>query len=166
MSLTPKDIYNKEFDKGVSLWAYDEDEVDEFLDLVATYYEELLEENRELENKVKELEKELEDCRAKQSSLQESVENTLNTAEKAVEEKKAQAEKEADLIIKKAEMKADKIIKEAEAKAEEEYQDYQELVQAKRLFKTKFKTLLKAYLDLLEDEEVDLDIIKNKMRDD
>ena len=165
MSLTPKDIYDKEFDKSFSVWSYDQEEVDEFLNLVATYYEELLEENNRLESRVKKLEEDLEEAREKQAKLENSVKDTLDTAEKAVEDKKKQAQKEADLIIEEAEMKADKIINEAEKKAEREYQEYQDLVKAKRLFKVKFKTLLQGYLDLLEDEEVNLEIIKDKMKE-
>jgi cell division initiation protein len=163
MDLTPKDIYNKEFSKQFSVWSYDEEEVDEFLDLIATYYEELLKENQQLEAQIKELEQELEECRAKQASMQDSVQETLHTAEEAVENKKQQAEKEADLIIEEAEIKADKIIQEAEDKAQKKYQDYRELVEAKRLFKIKFKTLLKSYLELLDDEEVDYDLLKDRM---
>ncbi|AGB40820.1 DivIVA domain protein [Halobacteroides halobius DSM 5150] len=164
MSLNPEDIYNKEFNKTFGLWSYDDQEVIEFLDLVATYYEEVLEENTRLEKRVKELEKEVDRCKQEQIALQESVQETINTAKKTASSKKEEAERKAELIIEEAEIKADKIIKDAQDKAQEEYQQYKELIQSKKLFKIKFKTLLNSYLELLDDEEVELEIIKDKMK--
>lgn len=49
--LTPVDIENKEFKKGIR--GYREDEVDEFLDLVKEDFENIYRENLELKDKIR-----------------------------------------------------------------------------------------------------------------
>ncbi|MFR3500102.1 MAG: DivIVA domain-containing protein, partial [Paraclostridium bifermentans] len=49
--LTPVDIENKEFKKGIR--GYREDEVDEFLDLVKEDFENVYRENLELKDKIR-----------------------------------------------------------------------------------------------------------------
>ncbi|SFJ07792.1 DivIVA domain-containing protein [Thermoflavimicrobium dichotomicum] len=56
--LTPMDIYNKEFKHAIR--GYDVNEVNEFLDLIISNYEEVLEENKRLKEQVKKLEMEKE----------------------------------------------------------------------------------------------------------
>lgn len=50
MGLTPLDIHNKEFRRAFR--GYDEDEVNEFLDLVIKEFEILIREKKELEEKI------------------------------------------------------------------------------------------------------------------
>ena len=58
MALTPLDIQNKTF--PAKMRGYNQDEVDDFLDLVVRDYEELTQRNRELEKAVKHSEEKLE----------------------------------------------------------------------------------------------------------
>ncbi|RAL25904.1 DivIVA domain-containing protein [Thermoflavimicrobium daqui] len=53
--LTPMDIYNKEFKNAIR--GYDVNEVNEFLDVVISNYEDVLEENKRLKEQLKKLEK-------------------------------------------------------------------------------------------------------------
>jgi DivIVA domain-containing protein len=52
--LTPMDIYNKEFKQTIR--GYDVNEVNEFLDLIISNYEDILDENKLLKEKLKRLE--------------------------------------------------------------------------------------------------------------
>jgi cell division initiation protein len=54
MPLTPLDIHNKEFTRGFR--GYDEDEVNEFLDQIIKDYEMLMSVNKELYDRVQQLE--------------------------------------------------------------------------------------------------------------
>ncbi len=153
MSLTPEDIYNKEFKRKFSLRAYDSKEIDEFLDVVATYYEETLAENKRLKEEVDRMKDKLNNWENLESSLNE----TISKADQIVNEKKEEATKEASLIIKKAQLEAEEIINDAQKKVDEEYKLYQELLEHERLFKIRFKTLLKSHLEMLQgNTEMDL----------
>ncbi|MCK8817710.1 DivIVA domain-containing protein [Natroniella sulfidigena] len=158
MSLTPADIYNKEFDKTFSIFSYDQQEVDDFLDLVAAYYEEVLNEKNSLKLKVKKLETEIEEYQEKDKKLHE----TIDKAQQTIENRKTEAEKEADLILEEARLEAKKIKEEAKSKAEKKYQQYRELIEQERLFKIKFKTLLKSHLEML-DQQAGLEQIKEEI---
>ncbi|GAB6137506.1 DivIVA domain-containing protein [Halanaerobaculum tunisiense] len=165
MTLTPEDIYNKEFSKSFSLWSYDDQEIVDFLDLVGTYYEEIIEENKQLEAEVERLEAKLEDCKQQQMEFQASLQETLDTAKETASSKEQEAERKADLIIQEAKGKADQIIAEAQDKAREEYRRYQELVESKRRFKVQFKSQLKSYLELLEDKETNIELLKEDIEE-
>ncbi|WP_408955968.1 DivIVA domain-containing protein [Natroniella sp. ANB-PHB2] len=158
MSLTPSDIYNKEFDKTFSIFSYDQQEVDDFLDLIAAYYEEVLNENSNLKLKIEKLEAEIEEYKEKDKKLHQ----TIDQAQQTMETQKAEAEKKASLILEEAKLKAEKIKEEARLKAEEKYQQYRELIEHEKLFKIKFKTLLKSHLEML-DQQAGLEQIKEEL---
>ena len=69
--LTPIDIQKQEFD--VKFRGYNADEVDNFLDLVGSDYEKLYKENLELKQQLKTFSKEIENYRAMENSLKESI---------------------------------------------------------------------------------------------
>ena len=65
MPLTPADVHNVAFSKPpIGKRGYNEDEVDQFLDLVEDALGELQDENADLRLRVEELERDLEDARS------------------------------------------------------------------------------------------------------
>ena len=104
MPLTPLDIHNKEF--GRRLRGYDEDEVNEFLDLVIKDYEALIRENKEIQNQALALQERLNHF----SNIEETLSKTIIVAQEAADEVRSNAKKEAQLIVKEAEKNADRII--------------------------------------------------------
>jgi cell division initiation protein len=149
MPLTPLDIHNKEFSKGFR--GYDEDEVNEFLDQVIKDYELLLREKKELEEKLKEQTEKL----GHFSSIEETLNKSIVIAQEAGEEVKRNAQKEAKLIIKEAEKNADRIINEALSKARKIALEIEDLKKQSKVFRTRFKMLLEAQLDLLNSDDWD-----------
>ncbi|OCL27962.1 hypothetical protein U472_01820 [Orenia metallireducens] len=180
MSLISADIYNKKFKK--SLRGYDTQEVDDFLELVAVYYEEMISEQTRLNSVVDDLSAELK----KYEDLQQSLDDTVNKAHKFAEDKKQQAQEKAESILTEAKRKANELLRGAEVKAkniiegaevkanklvdeakfeakkqlmdareksEDKYREYQQLLESERLFKIRFKTLLQSHLEMLEEEE-------------
>ena len=89
MKLTPMDINNKEFKKG--LRGYSADEVDEFLDEVVDNYEELYKENANLKEKLANLNEKIDHY----SKIETTIQNTLLLAQNAAEQAKSAAQKEA-----------------------------------------------------------------------
>ncbi|MGM0471267.1 MAG: DivIVA domain-containing protein [Bacillota bacterium] len=161
--LTPLDIYNKELSKTFSVWAYSSQEVDEFLDQVAECYEELYTDNQELQERVARLEERLEEYKSREETISktiDTVKQTTNQQQQTAKEKaanlKQQAKAEAELIIERAEMKAEKIIQEAEENLADKRRKYKNLLETKRLFEAKFKTLLRTHLAML-DESTELE---------
>ena len=144
MPLTPLDIHNKEFSRR--LRGYDEDEVNEFLDQIIKDYEALIRENKELQNQVAALQEKL----GHFLNIEETLSKTIIVAQEAADELKNNAKKEAQLIIKEAEKNADRIINEALAKSRKIAMEVEELRKQASIYRTRFRTLLEAQLEMLD----------------
>ncbi|GAQ94364.1 cell division initiation protein [Thermodesulfovibrio aggregans] len=144
MRITPLDIQQKQF--KVRLRGFDMEEVYSFLELIREELEELLKENSMLKEKVAILENQLEEYR----KIEQSIRDTLMTAQKLVEDYKTNAKKEAELIIKEAELKAENIIKEAQEKVVKIHEDIVDLKGIRRHFKEEIKRLIESHLRMLE----------------
>jgi cell division initiation protein len=107
MKLTALEIKQQEFEK--SLRGYDKDEVQAFLNLVSNEWEHLVAKNRELENRIEDLEEKLKHY----ERVEEALHETLQTAKESAEQKLTGARKDARNKIEKAEMEAESIIREA-----------------------------------------------------
>lgn len=149
MPLTPLDIHNKEFTKGFR--GYDEDEVNEFLDQVIKDYELIIREKKELEEKLKEMNERLSHF----SNIEETLNKSIIVAQEAAEEVRNSAQKEAKLIIREAEKNADRIVNEALSKARKIALEIEDLKKQSKVFRTRFKMLIEAQLDLLNSDDWD-----------
>lgn len=149
MPLTPLDIHNKEFNKGFR--GYDEDEVNEFLDQVIKDYELIIREKKELEEKLNDLTERIGHFNNIESTLNKSI----VVAQEAAEEVKRNAQKEAKLIIKEAEKNADRIVNESLSKARKIALEIEDLKKQSKVFRTRFKMLIEAQLDMLNTDDWD-----------
>ncbi|MBA9024945.1 MULTISPECIES: DivIVA domain-containing protein [Bacillaceae] len=149
MPLTPIDIHNKEFSKGFR--GYDEDEVNEFLDQIIKDYELILREKKELEQKLNEVDDRL----GHFNNIEETLNKSIIIAQEAAEEVKRNAQKEAKLIIKEAEKNADRIVNDSLSKARKLALEIEELKKQSKVFRTRFKMLVEAQLDLLSADDWD-----------
>lgn len=143
MPLTPLDIHNKEF--GRKLRGYDEDDVNEFLDQIIKDYEALIRENKEMQNQAQVLQDKLNHF----SNLEETLSKTIIVAQEAADEVRGNAKKEAQLIIKEAEKNADRIVNDALAKSRKVAIEVEELKKQASIYRTRFRTLVEAQLELL-----------------
>jgi cell division initiation protein len=149
MPLTPLDIHNKEFSK--SFRGYDEDEVNEFLDQIIKDFELLIREKKELEEKLNDQTEKL----GHFTNIEETLNKSIIVAQEAAEEVKRNAQKEAKLIIKEAEKNADRIVNEALSKARKIALEIEELKKQSKVFRTRFKMLVEAQLDMLNNDDWD-----------
>lgn len=149
MPLTPLDIHNKEFSRRIR--GYDEDEVNEFLDQVIKDYEALIRENNELKEQVAALQEKLDHF----ANIEETLSKTIIVAQETADELKNNSKKEAQLILKEAEKNADRIINEALAKSRKIALEMEELKKQATIYRTRFRTLLEAQLEMLKDESWD-----------
>ncbi|HAQ1557118.1 TPA: DivIVA domain-containing protein [Enterococcus faecium] len=120
MALTPLDIQNKTF--PTKMRGYNQDEVDDFLDLVVRDYEELTQRNRELEKAVKHSEEKLEYFNELKDALNQSIIVAKDTADKV----KTSASKESEVIVTSAQNKADELVANAEKRAHQLTTDAEE----------------------------------------
>ncbi|MCZ8518791.1 MULTISPECIES: DivIVA domain-containing protein [Paenibacillus] len=147
MALTPLDIHNKEFSR--SFRGYDEDEVNEFLDQVIKDYEALIRENKELQNQLMTIQERLDHF----ANIEETLSKTIIVAQEAADEVKHNSKKEAQLIIKEAEKNADRIINESLSKSRKISMEIEELKKQASIYRTRFRTLIEAQLELLSKED-------------
>lgn len=154
--IAPIEIENKEFKKV--LRGYREEEVDEFLDLVKEDYEKLYRDNSDLKEKVRLYQ----DQMNKYENIEQTLNATLITAQSAASDICNAANKKSKITVEEAELKARQIIEEAELKARlireqahndviEIKQEYASIVKEFKLFRDKFKLLLKDEINSIDE---------------
>ncbi len=148
MRITPLDIQQKQF--PIRFRGFDVEEVYAFLEVIREEMEDLLRENASLKEQVHRTEQQLQEYREMENTLRE----TLMTAQQMVEDYKTNARKEAELIIREAELKADAMIKEAQEKVVKIHEDIVDLKGIRRHFKEELKRLIESHLRMLEFDEV------------
>ena len=159
MKLTPIDIRKWDFKKAVR--GYDKYEVQAFLELASEEFEKLQQERREFEHKSKRLEKEIEEYRRVEKSLQDTLISAKETTDKSMQNSR----KEAELIVGDAELHADKILDSARKKASKIEDEITRLTVLRNSFAVKLKGLLNSQLELLElFEEVNAEEDENKVK--
>lgn len=144
MKLTPIDIRKWEFKKG--LRGFDKYEVQAFLELAAEEFEKLQQDRREFEQKSKRLEKEIEEYRRVEKSLQDTLVSAKETTDRSMENSR----KEAELIVGDAELHADKILEGARKKASNIEDEITRLTVLRDSFTVKLKSILSSQVELLD----------------
>lgn len=107
--ITPMDIHNKTFSRQIR--GYSQDEVNAFLEELATDYEKIYREHREMEEEMDGIRTKLRNYEKMESTMS----NTLIMAQETADNLKKLAHQEADLSIKEAQTEAHKIVADAEA---------------------------------------------------
>ena len=150
MKLTPMDINNKEFKKGIR--GYNSDEVDEFLDEVVENYEDLYRENSRLKENVTRLKDKVEHY----ERLEDTIQNTLLLAQNAAEQAKESSQREADLIVNNANETAQKILDKAHSDVIGINDEYERLKEEFIKFRAKFRGFMNTQLQTFDELEKDL----------
>lgn len=149
--LTPVEIENKEFKKGIR--GYREDEVDEFLDIVKEDFENVYRENLDLKEKVRMYNDQIN----KYENIEETLKATLITAQTAAEDTCSAAHKKAKIIVEEAELRSRQIIEQANNRVIEIRKEYDSIVKEFKVFRNKFKSLLEDEIRSVDDIFSDID---------
>jgi len=144
MRITPLDLKNHRFPRRVA--GYAQEEVDDFLRLVAEDYEAALREIEAQREQVARLEQRVEELGINEKILQE----TLITAQKLSEDLKQTSMKEAEIIVSEAEVKGEKILDAAHRRAAKLAEDIREMQQLKTRLSTAVRAAIDTHLGLLE----------------
>ena len=143
MAITALDIKDKQF--TTKFRGYNEQEVDEFLDIIVDDYEDLVRDNRELAARVKELEEKL----AYFDEMKESLSQSVILAQETAEKVKASAADESANLINKANFNATHLVEEAKSKASEILRDAtEELKRQSRVFHQRLLAAVEGQLSL------------------
>lgn len=144
MNITPLDVRKQSF--GKSFRGYDAEEVEAFLEMVAETFERLNETMASLQSKNRELQSTVE----RYQQLEQTLQDTLVTAQKIADEARENARKEAGLIVKEAEISADRVLESARQGSSELRREILTLRTQRDTFVTRLGALCKGQLDLLE----------------
>jgi cell division initiation protein len=148
--ITPTDIQNQEFTRGVR--GYKEDEVDKFLDLVTLDMDSLIQENIALKDTMKLLNAELDRYRSSEGTIFD----TLESAKSLMADISESAEKRAEIVLKNAELDAERIRREASESVDKITDESAALARRWEHFKIRYKNLLQNELDRFEALGADL----------
>lgn len=137
VKLTPVDIQQIKF--GLAFRGYQRQEVDAFLDQVASAMEAQLAETQATREQAAALEVQLLELRKKEAALN----NTLLAAQQVVEEMKRNAQKEVELRLKEAELQAERLMQDAWAQLRQVTKELEEARREKQLFLDRWRSSLK-----------------------
>lgn len=155
MQITPLEIRKFNFRKK-TFNGIDPDHLNSFLEQIAAQVETQNRENTVLATKIKEMEKQLEHYQ----KIDQTLNETMLTAQRATDEARANAQKEAELIIKDAQVRADRYENESRERVHRLESEVRALMAQKDSFISRFNSLLNdqiKYLDVmaknLDDDE-------------
>lgn len=142
--ITPADIENKEFSKAKK--GYNEEEVDEFLDLIILDMEKLIRENRQLKEELGKVHVQVD----KHMSTETSVYETLEAAKSLMNDIAASAERRAEILLKNAELEADLITREAKESISRYTEEGSRLKDRVETLRSRYRKMLEAELERLD----------------
>jgi cell division initiation protein len=144
MKITPLDIQQQQF--RVRFRGFDMVEVDNFLDLLANEFEELIKQNSRLEEEIQRKSSRIHELEAEEKELR----NTLVSAQRIIEEMKNNARKEAELIIEEAKGNSQKIIESAQTQALQIEAEINQLKRQRAQFEASFRGTIEMHLKMME----------------
>lgn len=144
MKLSPMEIQQKVFNR--SFRGFNEQEVKNFLEAVASAYADVVRENNTMRETIARQEQEILQHRTREQTLKD----TLVTAQRAVEEMRRNAQKQAELTVAEAELKADALVKDAHNRMADLQGQIQELKRLRLQFETHLRAELELHQKLLE----------------
>jgi len=147
MKLTPLDIQQQQFKKR--LRGFDRKEVEIFLELVRTEFEELIKENNSLKDELRKKQSLLSEFKEREQTLKDA----MITAQKITDDIKTNATKESELIVSEAQLRAQEIMNSAQLRASEIMDEIKELKRQKIQFEANLRALLETHLKMLEAEK-------------
>jgi cell division initiation protein len=144
MKISSIDIQRQKFQ--VKLKGFDQEEVKNFLALVAEQMEDLIRQNEQYRQDIENLREQLGDYEERDKILK----NTLVTAQKTSETMTINARKESELIIKEAEFRAAKIMEHAQTQVLKIQKDMLDLKLQRKALQDKIQTSIQIMQKLLE----------------
>jgi len=145
MDLTPNDIRNYEFSNQMR--GYDKDEVDTFLNQVATALEEMKQENLKQSLEIDSLKTQIAGLR----EFEDTIKNAAIDARRNADMTVSNAKKEAELILTKARAEGDKIVGSRSKQISNLENKIAKLELVKKSYLNKLRSLINSHLDIIDE---------------
>jgi cell division initiation protein len=158
LKITPVEIQRQEFKR--SMRGYDTVEVDTFMEMMGTEFEQLIEENKTAERRILELETELKNYKEVERTLKQTLMNVQESSHQSRENSK----KEADLILKESKLTAAEMVENARRDTQKLKEEMITLQTQKQSLVNRLRHILTSQIELLEVLEID-DLDINKLKD-
>ena len=161
MLLSPLEIQQKQFPNRFR--GLDAKEVESFLQKVADQMSVYLKQMDELKREVEDMERQLGEHKEREQTLK----NTLISAQKTVEQMKVNAQKESKLLVSEAEVKAERILNNAHNRLAQIHEDIAELKRQRTQFELKIRATIETYqkmLDMQKEEEAEAEDLEGKLK--
>lgn len=167
MRITPIEIQQQQF--KTRLLGYDTSAVDNFLEMLADELERLHKQNNELKESLARTRSSLDQMREREQTLQQ----TLMTAQQVTEDLKENARKEAEIVVADAHLEGERVIREANERRIKLINDIQDMKRQKLTFESGLRTLVENHLKLLdmdmlqiEEDDAPAQLMESLLRDD
>ncbi len=144
MKLTPLDIQQQQF--KVKFRGFDIQEVDNFLEQMASEFEALQNENIILQEQISKLEAEIKGYKSREDTFKRALANS----QKVLEQMKENARKSAELILANAEVKAEKLLNKAHNRLAQLHEDTAELKRQRMQIEIQIRSIIETYTKLLD----------------
>lgn len=144
MNLTPLEISQKLFQK--KMMGYDIQEVTDFLYLLSSQVEELMQERNKLREALREKEYQLFEYKERDKILKD----TISTAGQMAEKIRTDAEREAKMIVTDAKTKAEFITRDARDSIGRTYEEMMNIKKQRMQFEVQMRALIQSHLELLQ----------------
>jgi cell division initiation protein len=154
MKVSPLDIRKQSFKK--TLRGVDPEEVRMFLELVASEYEKVVQDNAMMAEKLSYQEERLDEYR----QLEKSLRNSLLTAERITTESREASDREAERIIGDAQKRAERILEDSRERLQRLVQEVESLRNKKEVYVRRFRTMIESQLGVLQENEQQFDEIE------
>lgn len=157
--ISPLDIRKQTFKK--SMRGVDTEEVRIFLELVASEYEKVLQENAMMAERMRHQEERLEEYR----DLEKSMRNSLVTAERIASESRAASEREAQRIVQDANIRAERILEGARERLQGLIREIEALRGKREAFLRRFITLIQSQIGVVGEHASDMEEVESLRRE-
>lgn len=157
MRITPLDVRKQEFKKVMR--GLDAEEVHAFLATVADEYEAVLLDNKQLRERILELDEKIQEYR----HMEKTLRDTLMTAERVLAEARENARKEADLILKDAEVKTQQFAENHRRQVADMRREVVELHKEKEAFLARSKGLAEAMIQFIQNHRTDFEDLDRRL---
>ena len=144
MRITPLDIQQKQFKK--MLRGFDPEDVQAFLELVRTEFEELVKENNVLKDELRRRMAHIQEYKERESTLK----STMMTAQKIAEDIKENSKKDGELIVAEAQVQADRIVNNAHTRMVKIIDEIAELKRQRVVYEANLRNLISTHQKLLD----------------
>lgn len=156
MTIKPEEILSFEFSRVFR--GYSEVEVDEFLEELASQWEDSLEERDKMLREQEEMKKNLLDSQQRIQQLEEDIEDW----KKQAEVEKELARREGQKLLREAQARSQKIMEEALVHKKEVEKRNSELLEQYHDFRTRFRTFIKSFLQSMDSKDRELSSLLGK----